>query len=224
MADNWTCDKCLSLVNGKCTTPQITCPTNLKRREEDPPVQDNPVEEAEEDLRSGVILDAKTRLSVLTGLLGSTGGSTARVLYLIEKLSAHYADMTALLGTGARPDEWKPPVEGDEGTSATIGNVAETFGAQAIKQFLALLKEIVAPKTEAEPLPTPILPSFAVHRAPMDHFAASSLVSAMATAKSAGMDDVVASLRAKLDEVLAGNAVEAAPKVLVEPERKEENE
>lgn len=232
---NWTCDKCLSLVDGKCTTPQITCSTNLKRQEEDPhgrdetdndadqPVQENPVAEAEEDLRAGLILDAKMRLARLTDLLGDPDGSTARLLYLIEKLAAHYAEMTALLGTGARPDDWKPGTE--EGDPATIGNVAETFGVQVLKQFLPLLKSFLDKKDAPVSLPGMNLPYTAsICRRPFDSFAVGNLVSAMARAKSAGMEDLVLGLRAKLDEVMADHAVEAAPGAQVAPDKPPEAE
>lgn len=189
----------------------------------DQPVQENPVAEAEEDLRTGLVLDAKMRLARLTDLLGDPNSSTARVLYLIEKLSSHYADMTALLGTGARPDDWKPGAE--EGDPATIGNVAETFGVQALKQFLPLIKAFLDKKDEPVSLPGMNLPYTAsICRRPFDSFAASNLVSAMATAKSAGMEDVAADLRKKLDEVLADRAVEVAPGVLVVPDKEPEAE
>ena len=193
-----------------------------KETAEDPPVEENPVAEAEQDLRAGLVLDAKMRLSVLTNLLGGESG-TARLLYLIEKLSSHYADMTALLGTGAKLDEWKPGTE--EGDPTNIGNVAETFGVQALKQVLPLIQAFLQKKDEPLSVPGVNLPyTAAVCRRPVNSYALSNIVSAMAQAKSAGMDDVVKDLRKKLDEVMVGNAVEATPGVLVVPEGPEKDE
>jgi len=167
------------------------------------PVVPNPVEEVEQEIRRDAIASAKRTLNKLVALLDSADNSVQRVLHLIEDTSESYQRMLATLGTPAVVRHRKfggvqIASEGNYMTNTEPILDGETFGAQAVQQLVAGFKDIVG---GSKGTPEPRRLGWEIE----------SLTRALATAKTAELDDVVGKIKERLGRVL----VEAATEPLV---------
>jgi hypothetical protein len=183
------------------------------------PVASDPVATAETAMRCAVVDQAKATLGKLVALIDPESLSVARTLFLIEEAARHYADLIVTFGAAeARPRQgaqyngnYMPAVPvGAPGEPVEMLPGGETFGAQLIQQlvpvFTDLMKWFMEKKKELSVPPvTGVLGQFR-----SDPFERESLIRSIASAKQAGLDDVVDKLKLKLDELLAEPAVVAA--------------
>jgi len=169
----------------------------------------DPVEDVEQALRKMATGNCKAMLTKLIHGIDKVP-NTARVLRLIEVVASLHRQALSNFGTETAPMRrngllYSTPNNGllsedSLGTDSSLGviqgsyggNTGETFSAQLATQFLSGIKQTTAPQ------------------------GISHLVSALAEAKEAGLDDVVVSIRAKLDLLLAAGP--AGPKAA--PEKK----
>ena len=173
----------------------------------------DPVEHVEQTLRKMATGNCKAMLVKLVHNIDEVP-NTARVLRLIEVVANLHRQALSNFGTGTAPVRRSSSIytvgnnslnslassddnvgyDSDSGQiqGASYGNTGETFAAQLATQFLSGIKQTQTPQ------------------------GISHLVSALAEAKEAGLTDVEASIKAKLDTLLA-----TGPKpVLSEPEKK----
>jgi hypothetical protein len=148
---------------------------------------DDPLEVVEEQLRRDIIEHARKDLEMLLNALDAN--TAPRVLRMAETIAEHHREMLATLKLSEDgiprkrkrgPGSYVDPLTLYESGAGMMGN--ETFGAQAITQIGATLGAAFRDQHEGKNI--------------------NNLVSAIAKAKDAHLDDVVSKLEAKLNGML----------------------
>jgi hypothetical protein len=148
---------------------------------------DDPLEVVEEQLRRDIVTQARANLERIMDALEPA--TAARALKMAETIAEHHREMLATLQLGDIPLRKKKRgglyMGGDplDLYESGVGmNTSETFGAQAITQIGATLGSAFRDQHAGKNI--------------------DNLVSAIAKAKDAGLEDVIPRLEAKLHDML----------------------